>query len=514
MTRTREWTQFGFLVVVTILLAIGFAAAVDFPRITQAQERTSALTLSQRPDIPAARPAAELGDAFAAVAETVRPAVVYIQAEGPQATTNSGNPIDDFFNRPDGQIRRGSGSGFIISAEGHIITNNHVVEDANRITVRLLDRRSFDARVVGRDPLTDIAVLKIDADNLRPAALGTSEDIRIGEWALAVGNPLGEAFSFTVTAGIISGRGRRLDGLRRGQANYTIHDFIQTDAAINPGNSGGPLVNIRGEVIGVNAAIASQTGLYTGYSFAVPIDLARVVSDQLIRDGYVTRAVLGITIDDADALDAEYVSLDSTYGVKVQDFSVGSAAERAGLEVGDIIIAVNSDPALYTAQLQTKIGFMKPGEHVAVTVARRGGERRTYDVELQQANELRPQQTLGRDDEPRPGTTLSINDKIGVAVEVYSPNELVREFGIDQRMADQLAGLRVVRVDPRGPSADGRLQEGVFITHINAQRVRSEAEFLDALNAVRSGEVFSVRFAFPFDGAVQNRTVRIRAAAR
>ena len=193
--------------------------------------------------------------------------------------------MEQFFPRfrQQPEIEQGSGSGFIVSADGYILTNNHVVEGADQVTVRLLDRREFKAKVVGTDPNTDVAVLKIDATDLPPVALGNSDDARVGEWVLAVGNPLGEGLTFTVTSGIMSAKGRALNGLP-GRGQGSIQDFIQTDAAINPGNSGGPLVNVRGEVIGINSAIASETGFYSGYGFAIPINLARTVMDQLIED--------------------------------------------------------------------------------------------------------------------------------------------------------------------------------------------------------------------------------------
>jgi serine protease Do len=495
------------------MLAVGFAAAVDLPATQQAQYREPPVfPASMPPVIPAAQPAADLGEAFVAVAEAVRPAVVFIQAES-RSTRRRGSALDDFFRDPpnsDSRPRQGQGSGFIISTNGYIVTNNHVVEEATRLTVRLLDGRSYPAEVVGRDPNTDIAVIKIEAQDLPAARIGTSESVRIGEWVLAIGNPLGEAFSFTVTAGIVSGRGRRLQGLQAGPGpNYTIHDFIQTDAAINPGNSGGPLVNIHGEVIGVNSAIASQTGFYSGYGFAVPIDLAKRVSEQLISQGYVTRAVLGISIGNATAEDAEYVGLDSIYGVRIENFpDDASPARRAGLEEGDIIIAVDGKPARYTAQLQQEIGFRRPGEEVAVTVARRGGVRETYRVRLQAA----PAEDLGivqNTSAEVPAEDEHSRSKVGITVEEVTRSELETE-GLNT----ELAGLRIVAVDPYGPSRD-RLRNGQVITHVNAARILTRGDFEDALQQVTPGEVFSLRLAgLGSEGDVVRSTVRIRAGGQ
>ena len=296
---------------------------------------------------PAAASLQSLSDAFASVAEHVKPSVVYIKSGRKPQTASRNAPrmeippgFERFFRGPPMQeeprFQEGSGSGFIVSSDGYILTNNHVVDGSDQVNVRLLDRREFPAKIVGTDPNTDIAVLKIDAKNLVPAPLGNSSDSRVGEWVLAVGNPLGENLTFTVTSGIISAKGRSLS--LPGQSDRTIQDFIQTDAAINPGNSGGPLVSVQGEVIGVNSAIASQTGFYSGYGFAIPIDLAHRVMDQIISSGRVHRVALGITVQDANPNDAAYVGLPDIRGVLVQDFTEKSPAQKAGIEPGDIII--------------------------------------------------------------------------------------------------------------------------------------------------------------------------------
>lgn len=514
MTRTREWTKLGILVVVTILLAVAFAAAVDLPRVSTAQARTPVIfSTAQAPTIPAAQPAAELGDAFAAVAEAVRQTVVYIAAESEQSVARQvPDPLREFFGDPNDpqtgepRIRTGSGSGFIISEDGYIITNNHVVADARKLTVRLLDRREFSAEVVGRDPNTDIAVIKIDANDLKPAVLGTSDGVRIGEWALAVGNPLGEAFSFTITAGIVSGRGRQLQGLRRQDQAYTIQDFIQTDAAINPGNSGGPLVNIRGEVIGVNSAIASRTGTYTGYGFAVPIDLAKAVAQQLIEDGRVRRAVLGISIRNADAEDAAYVGLDSIFGVLVSELpDASSPAARAGIKAGDVIVAVDGKHVSYTAQLQQEIGFRKPGDDVNVTVARRGGERQTYAIRLDEAPDVGVETVARSEPRPRNGDA-KVEPKLGVSLREETSQSLAR-----QNLPGDLAGLRVTDVSRDG-TAFGKLFPDDIITHIEDGRIRTEQDLDAVLTSASSGDILSVRVV-NVGGEPRARLVRVRVGA-
>ena len=355
----------------------------------------------------------ELSDAFATIAARVKPSVVYItsridaqpaanhsqRAPRGQQQPNLDQVPPELRDMLKGMVPQGmspddaprprgggvaSGSGFVVSNDGYILTNNHVVDGASEVRVRLLDRREFKAKVIGRDPNTDVAVIKIDATKLTPAPLGDSDGSRVGEWVLAVGNPLGENLTFTVTQGIISAKGRVL-GLP-GQTQQTIQDFIQTDAAINPGNSGGPLVNTRGEVIGINSAIESPTGYNAGYGFAVPINLARAVMDQIVKTGRVQRVALGIQIRDASADDAAYVGLKDIGGVLVSAFADdNSAAKKAGMQEGDVIVAVDGKPVAYVAQLQELIAFRKPGDVATIEVARKGGQHATVKVTLQSA---------------------------------------------------------------------------------------------------------------------------------
>src|SRR6266705_2021776 len=358
--RTRDWLKFGTLVAIAFIFGLAFASALHLPKRSGAAESIEAAqTTAPRAQIPAAKPAADVGDAFVAVADHVKPAVVFIRSQKVERAEAPRLPpgFEDFFprlqRRP--QVEQGSGSGFIVSSDGYILTNNHVVAGADKVTVRLYDKREFTAKVVGTDPNTDVAVIKIDARNLPTVAFGNSDSTRVGEWALAIGNPLGEAFAFTVTAGIVSAKGRLLGGLP--QPRYGIQDFIQTDAAINPGNSGGPLVNIRGQVIGINSAIASETGLSAGYGFAIPINLARTV--------------MGIGITDADENDAAAVGLKQITGVGVRSYTDDdSPAKKAGIELGDVIVALDGQPIDNTPQLQQKVAFKKPGESVEITVLR------------------------------------------------------------------------------------------------------------------------------------------------
>src|SRR2546421_611143 len=386
--RTRDWLKFGSLVAIAFVFGLAFASTLNLPKKSGAAE-TALSSPGTAPPLaaPGLKAASDWSDAFVAVAEPVKPAVVFIRSQHVERGDNNQRlppGFQDFFpnlrRRP--QVEQGSGSGFIVSADGFILTNNHVVAGADKVTVRLYDKREFTAKVVGTDANTDVAVIRIDARNLPTVGFGNSDSTRVGEWVLAIGNPL--EFNFTVTAGIVSAKGRLLQGLPH--PSYGIQDFIQTDAAINPGNSGGPLVNIQGQVIGINSAIASETGYYSGYGFAIPINLARTVMDQLVKTGHVERAVMGIRINDATQEDAEAVGLKQIRGVLVEDYAPGqSPAKDAGIQPGDVIVALDGQPVDNMPQLQQKGGFKRPGESVDVTVLRQGGEQKTFTVRLGRA---------------------------------------------------------------------------------------------------------------------------------
>ncbi|HEV8456526.1 MAG TPA: trypsin-like peptidase domain-containing protein, partial [Gemmatimonadales bacterium] len=391
------------------------------------------------------------------------------------------------------RFQEGSGSGFVVSKDGYILTNNHVVDGSDQVVVRLLDRREFKAKIVGTDPNTDLAVLKIDAKNLVPAPLGNSSVARVGEWVLAVGNPLGDNLTFTVTSGIISATGRSL--ALPGQSDRTIQDFIQTDAAINPGNSGGPLVSVQGEVIGINSAIASQTGYYSGYGFAIPIDLARRVMDQIISEGRVHRVALGITVQDATPNDAEYVGLPDIRGVLVQDFTEKSPAQKAGIESGDIIVAVDGKPVEYVGQLQQQIAFRKAGESVKVEVARKGGVRKTLEVRLQEV--AAPRDVASRDDNT--GDSADSSDEAAASIDLLGltvqpvDQDAVQQFELEPGQR----GLLVTGVVPGGPS-DGEVADPDaggpdIILSVEGKPVKSVADLKGALKGFKKDDIVSLR---------------------
>jgi serine protease Do len=285
-------------------------------------------------------------------------------------------------------MMRGSGSGFIVSPDGLILTNNHVVENATKVTVTLTDRREFDARVIGRDPTTDVAVIKVDGKDLPTLSFGDDQVTRVGDWVLAIGNPLG--LDFTVTQGIVSAKGRGGFGALY-DSPYAVVDYLQTDAPINPGNSGGPLVNIRGEVVGINAAIASPTGSYAGYGFAIPVTLAQDVMKDLVAYGHVRRGLLGLSLQEVRQKDAQNAQLAKAgvpqiRGALVAEFAQGiaSPAKEAGVQKGDVIVGVNGQSVDHVASLQRAVRSSRPGDTVSLDLVR-NGTRATLKVRLSEA---------------------------------------------------------------------------------------------------------------------------------
>src|SRR5216110_4090148 len=455
--RTRDWLKFGTLVAIAFVFGLAFASTLNLPKQTSATasivspQPAAAVAATPIPQ-PSLKATAELGDAFVGIADRVRPEVVFIRSQHVERAQDQRLPpgFQDFFpnlrRRP--QVEQGSGSGFIVSPDGFILTNNHVVAGADKVTVRLYDKREFTAKVVGTDPNTDVAVIRIDARSLPSVGFGNSDSTRVGEWVLAIANPLGEAFAFTVTAGIVSAKGRLLSGLQ--QTRYAIQDFIQTDAAINPGNSGGPLVNIRGQVIGINSAIASETGFYAGYGFAIPINLARIVMDQLVKTGHVERAVMGIAIRDARQEDADAVGLKQITGVGVRSYSDDdSPAKKAGIQLGDVIVALDGEPIDNTPQLQQKVAFKKPGESVEITVLRQGGERKTITVRLARAPSEADREVASVGAKPK-GEASTKEEMLGISVQ-----PLTREDAQNPRLKPVIqrgGGLVITDVAPDGPA--------------------------------------------------------------
>jgi serine protease Do len=501
-------------VVLAFLVGLLLAGLLNLPGFSLAQQQDTRYAAGTTTPPPAAAGSLQsLSDAFASVAEAVKPSVVFIKSGKRNAQDEQSQPrlqlppgFEDFMpqlpqmQRP--EFQEAAGSGFIVSRDGYILTNDHVVDGSDIVTVRLLDRREFKAKVIGTDPGTDLAVLKIEATNLTPAPLGDSDAARVGEWVLAVGNPLGENLTFTVTSGIISAKGRTLQ--LPNVNDRSIQDFIQTDAAINPGNSGGPLVSAGGRVLGVNSAIASRTGFYSGYGFAIPINMARQVMDQIISHGEVRRSVLGIAVRNASANDAAYVGLPDIRGVLVEDFGTdNSAAKQAGLEAGDIIITVDGKPVEYVGQLQQRIAFRKPGETVKVEVARKGGVRKTYDVKLQAMPGATAVAGRSGAAEGETDDAAAAMGRLGVTVAPVSREDVARfELTAAQR------GLVVTDVTAGGP-AWGELVDADrggpdIILEVEGKPVKTAAELRAMLKGMKPGEIVSLRV---YNTQAKNRRV-------
>ena len=501
--------RFSTALVVAFLCGLVFASGFDLTRYGWAQGK---VTTAQKTTPAEVQPLLETQNAFEAIADKVTPAVVSIQTQRlsrntrPTARQRMRTPqglppgFEDFFRQfdvPDNsdQPQEASGSGFIVSKDGYILTNNHVVADVDKVTVGLLDRRTFDARVVGRDPTTDVAVIKIDANNLPSVSFGDDSKARVGQWVLAIGNPL--QLDFTVTAGIVSAKGRNANGLFRDMP-YAITDYIQTDAAINPGNSGGPLVNIRGEVIGINSAIASGTGFYAGYGFAIPISLAKEVMDDIIKFGKVRRAIVGVNIEDVSPADAKAAGLSEIRGAKVGGFAPdddGSPAKKAGMEVGDVIVGVNGQPVSTRSALQRMIRGYAPGETVDVEVAR-FGQRKTFKVKLAEApNDATVATNADRDRAPTTTEGGRSYDKIGIGVEPVT-TDFANEFKIPPQYR---RGLVVTSVQPAGPAYRELRQNDVIVGQLYPTKrdITSAADLDQALSSLKRGDVVEFKIWTP-----------------
>lgn len=385
---------------------------------------------------------------------------------------SSGNPFfDEFFGlrNQQPQIAQGFGSGVILSEDGYIVTNNHVIENANKIKVILNDKQEFEAKLVGRDPSTDIALLKIEAEDLPFLTFGNSSILRLGEWVLAVGNPFN--LTSTVTAGIVSARGRNL-GINDDQ--LSIESFIQTDAAVNPGNSGGALVNQQGNLVGINTAIASRTGSYTGYSFAVPATIVQKVIGDLKEFGEVQRALLGVNIGDVNAEIAKELNLDRVEGVYVGGVPEGGAARNAGIKEKDIIIQVDKEPIKTSAELQEKISQYRPGDNVNVVVIR-DNEKKQFTVTLRN----------------KYGDTEIVRDNIqvlGAEFETVGENEKER--------LEINSGIKITKLN-KGKLKTSGIKEGFIITHVNKKPINEISDLKIEINNSKGKGQILVEGVYP-----------------
>ncbi|MCW5959008.1 MAG: DegQ family serine endoprotease [Pyrinomonadaceae bacterium] len=419
---------------------------------------------------------------YADVVDKTSPAVVMIQSERKASAQSQQFPFGDFFNLPNmpqqpqeqqRPLERGVGSGVIVSADGTILTNNHVVDGAEKITIQMNDKRTFEAKIVGSDPPSDLAVLKIEGENLPFLTLGNSDNVRIGDIVLAIGNPLG--IGQTVTAGIISAKGRQT-----GISDGSFEDFLQTDAPINRGNSGGALVNLTGELIGINSQILSggNAGGNIGIGFSIPSNMAKSVMEQLLKDGKVRRGMLGVNIQNLTEDIAKNLELNTTKGVVVSNVRTGSAAEKAGIKTGDIIIAINGENVEDSNTLRNKVAGTLPGTEITIKIIRDGSEtelKATLDE-----FEVPGAATPGQEPKKNNPDGSEQNGKLGLSLQPITP-EIAKQLKLESTN-----GLVVTNVDPNGAAAEKGMQRGDVILQINRQPVSSLDEVRAAIE--KSGD--------------------------
>ncbi len=426
--------------------------------------------------------------AFSSVVKKAGPAVVHVRVEKSVKQQLQQNPFeffnDPFFDRffgpqfrqprdeqqqPKEYKQQGAGSGFIISSEGHILTNNHVVGEADTITVRLSDEREFKAEVIGTDPQSDVALIKIEGKDLPVLPLGNSDKLEVGEWVIAIGSPF--ELNQTVTVGVVSAKGRS----RIGISDY--ENFIQTDAAINPGNSGGPLLNIHGEVIGMNTAIFSRSGGYMGIGFAIPINMAQAIQQQLLKHGKVTRGWLGVVIQDVTDELAKSFNLDNTKGVLISEVADDSPAKEGGMLSGDVITRLNGSEVKDVTVLRNKIALILPGTKVSIEVIR-DGKKKKLTVKIGEQPENFGQRGFVGDDSLK---------KMGLTLQDLTP-DLAKQFNYSE---DQ--GVLIADVDQDTPAAMAGLKAGQLIEEVNKKRVRNLKELKEVIEESKNRDQVLLR---------------------
>jgi len=372
------------------------------------------------------------------------------------------NPLYEFFFGPQAsrpqEKQLGTGSGVIVSNDGYIVTNNHVVDKANMIKIVLNDKREFDAKLIGTDPTTDIALLKIEGSDFPFLSFGDSDDLNVGEWVVAIGNPFN--LNSTVTAGIVSAKARNINIL---SSQYSIESFIQTDAAVNPGNSGGALINTAGKLIGINTAIASPTGSFSGYSFAVPANIAKKIVADLTEFGQVQRALIGVMVMPIDQKLAEKLELDAIKGVLVSDFSDNSAAKDAGMKVGDVILEIQGHTINSFPELQEQVSKFRPGDEIVITV-QRGSKEKKIKVVLRN----------------KYGST-EIVERGQLQIEGAVLNEVESNVLLNLNLRN---GVQVSELTS-GPLKKAGIKEGFLITHINKHPVGSPDDVYSILKRIK-----------------------------
>ncbi len=467
MNTTKFRLFYALVVPIAFLMTFGTLTAVSAPSMTEFEQT------------------------IVNVADDISPSVVSVEVEkNLQQDQPQGFQFpfgQEFFERFFGEPqprnnqfrRRGGGSGFIVSKQGHIVTNHHVVKEADEVTVTLADDREFQAEVIGGDPRTDVGVIKIDASNLEPLKFGNSEDLKVGQWVLAMGNPVG--FSQTLTTGVVSAKGRSTVGIT------DVEDFIQTDAAINPGNSGGPLIDLNGKVVGINTAIVSHTGGYMGIGFAIPIDMAEKVYNQILKHGNVKHGYLGIVIRSLTKDLAQAFGINTTDGILISEVADNSPASKAGLKNGDVIVRFDGERVEEIGAFRNKVAFLKPGSTYDITVIR-DRQRKTLSV------------VIGK--YPETKTAISAKEQkdqtfrqLAFTVQNLTP-ELAERLGYEVEK-----GVVVSQVKPRSDAFEAGIRPGLMIKEVNQQPVKNVNQFHNAIQQAPKGKPILL---YVFDGEYSN----------
>lgn len=474
------------LKLVILMLGLMVLAYVFLPDIHSTHRQTSStVNATTAMSVPASqRPIgslADLNNAFVAIAAEVKPTVVTVFTEKTYEVQQNPmmNPFFNFFgdqqgNGPAQQYKQeGMGSGVIVSSDGRILTNNHVIANADSIYVRTSDKKQYTAKIIGADPKTDVAVIKIDAMDLPVIKIGNSDSLRVGEMVMAVGSPLSENLAQTVTQGIVSATGRSNIGL----TDSGYEDFIQTDAAINPGNSGGALVNMNGELVGLNSAIATRSGGFQGISFAVPSNMAVAIMNSLLKNGKVVRGWLGVTIQDISNKIGKAMDLKSLNGALIGDVLKDSPASKAGLQAGDVVETLNGNTIDNSSTFRSAISSMQPGTEVKLGVVRDG---KPMDI------------TVKLGEMPSEGALAALGGNyqqlLGFKVS-NSTSDLTRKYGL----SSSLRGVIVTSIDKKSSAALAGLEEGDMIFSINRQRIENVDEFAATLKGIKKGDTLLMR---------------------
>jgi serine protease Do len=509
----RQNQKFTLLLVGVICLSVGLFLASSFDWPSEGTANPIFAPAEQNPQ------ESEVGEslqnlietekAFTDISRKITPSVVTISAEKIVKNPHMGleespfyeSPFEEFFKRfqpPEGEFKtEGLGSGLIVKGDGYILTNNHVVENAEEIKVTLSTNKTYEARIVGRDPTTDVAVIKITGADFPAAPLGNSDAVEVGQWALAIGNPM--RLTSTVTAGIVSALGRNINII---PGSYSIENFIQTDAVINPGNSGGPLVNLRGEVIGINSAISTRTGFYQGYGFAIPINLAKRIMEDLIEYKRVIRPILGIQIRNITPELAEALGLMDPIGVLVEDFTQDiSPARDAGVERRDVITEVDGVKVRQTNELQSLIAQRHPGDVVELSIIR---DKKPFEINVKLAERQEDVEVAIGGSE----TQLTESSKLGMDVESLT-SEIAEQLGMEFSN-----GVIVTQVDPNGPASEASpfpiRRRDIIIEMGKSHKINSVQDYEEILGKFEPGNRVLLYIARPVGGSTSKMYTSIK----